>query len=53
MATNTEPTEQAQMERAQSTAHGRAPKDMAQLKAVGSRLAGEASSPGNVLQVLE
>lgn len=49
MAANTETTEQAQME----TAHGKAPKDMAQLKVVGSRLAGEANSPGNVLQVLE
>lgn len=49
MAANTEPTEQAQVE----TAHGKAPKGMAQLKAVGSRLAGEATSPGNVRQVLE
>lgn len=37
MAANTEPTERAQMETAQSTAHGGAPKVMAQLKAVGSR----------------
>lgn len=48
-----EPTEQAEVQAAQGTARGWAPRDMAQLEAVGSRLAGETSSPGNELQVLE